>query len=93
MEEYILELFKKKDKNLTDDEVFTEIEKNKEVIEPKEVYEGVIYEGILRWISGILVCFWVSGLIFSLGGSMVHILLVLAIILFLVDMILGKKLT
>ena len=102
MEEFIHELFKKKNKSLTDDEVFTETKENKEeiyekenkkVIEPNELYKGVIYEGILYWISGILICFWVSGLIFSLGGSMVHILLVLAIILLLVEMILGRKLT
>lgn len=102
IEEFILELFKKKDKNMTDDEVFAEIKRNKEgiyekeykeFIEPKEVYEEVFYVGILRCIGGIVVCFWVLGLVFGFGGSMVHILLVVAIILFLVDMILGRKLT
>lgn len=85
IEEFILELFKKKDKNMTDDEVLSEIKSN------KEVYEEVFYVGILRCIGGIVVYFWVLGLIFDLGGSMVHILLGVAIILFLVDMILGRK--
>jgi len=48
--------------------------------------------GLLRWIGAIVVCFWVLGLIFSLGGSMVHILLVVAAIMFVLDMILGRKL-
>ena len=55
MEEFILELFKKKDKNMTDDEVFAEIKKNKDgiyekgykkFIEPEEVYKAVAYAGI-----------------------------------------------
>ncbi|MBU3143400.1 lmo0937 family membrane protein [Clostridium sp. CF012] len=49
--------------------------------------------GLLRWIGGIVVCFWVLGLIFSFGGSMLHMLLVVALIVFAVDMILGEKLT
>jgi len=47
--------------------------------------------GLLRWIGAIVVCFWVLGLIFSFGGSMVHILLVVAAIMFVLDMILGKN--
>lgn len=49
--------------------------------------------GLLSWIGGILICFWILGLIFSLGGIMVHILLVVAAIVFVVDMILGRKVT
>ncbi|WP_309245146.1 lmo0937 family membrane protein [Clostridium sp. CF012] len=55
--------------------------------------KGVLYVGLLRWIGGIVVCFWVLGLIFSFGGSMLHMLLVVALIVFAVDMILGEKLT
>jgi len=47
--------------------------------------------GLLRWIGAIVVCFWVLGLIFSFGGSMVHILLVVAAIIFVLDMVLGKN--
>ena len=49
--------------------------------------------GLLSWIGGIVVCFWILGLIFSIGGAMIHLLLVIAVIVFVVDMILkkGKK--
>mgnify|MGYP001573871399 FL=1 len=47
--------------------------------------------GFLRWIGGIIVLFWVLGLIFKIGGGMIHILLVIAAIVFIVDMISGKK--
>jgi len=48
--------------------------------------------GLLRWIGGIVICFWAIGIIFSLGGSMVNLLLVIAVIVFVVDMIIGRKL-
>jgi len=47
--------------------------------------------GILRWIGGIVVFFWALGLIFRIGGGMIHILLVIAAIVFIVDMISGRS--
>ena len=47
--------------------------------------------GFLRWLGGIVVFFWVLGLIFRIGGGMIHTLLVVAAIVFIVDMISGKK--
>ncbi|NNU76392.1 lmo0937 family membrane protein [Clostridium estertheticum] len=47
--------------------------------------------GFLRWLGGIIVLFWVLGLIFKIGGGMIHLLLVIAAIVFIVDMISGKK--
>ncbi|MGH4122566.1 MAG: lmo0937 family membrane protein [Clostridium sp.] len=47
--------------------------------------------GFLRWLGGIVVFFWALGLIFRIGGSMIHLLLVLAAIVFVVNMILGRK--
>lgn len=47
--------------------------------------------GILRWIGGIVVLFWALGLIFRIGGGMIHILLVIAAIVFIVDMISGRS--
>lgn len=47
--------------------------------------------GFLRWIGGIVVFFWVLGLIFRIGGSMIHLLLVIAAIVFIYDFIAGKK--
>ncbi|MBU3114213.1 lmo0937 family membrane protein [Clostridium lacusfryxellense] len=49
--------------------------------------------GILRWIGGIVVFFWALGLIFRIGGGLIHILLVIAVIVFIVDMISGKRRT
>ncbi|MBZ9687718.1 lmo0937 family membrane protein [Clostridium estertheticum] len=47
--------------------------------------------GFLRWIGGIVVLFWVLGLIFRIGGGLIHTLLVVAAIVFIVDMISGKR--
>ncbi|MBW9149480.1 lmo0937 family membrane protein [Clostridium sp. CM028] len=49
--------------------------------------------GVLRWIGGIVVFFWALGLIFRVGGSMIHILLLIATIVFIVDMLSGKRRT
>jgi len=48
--------------------------------------------GILRFIGGIVVFFWLLGLIFKIGGGLIHILLVVAAVVFIVDIISGKKL-
>lgn len=47
--------------------------------------------GFLSWIGGIIVFFWVLGLIFSIGGLMIHWLLVIAAISFIVDMISRRR--
>ncbi|MBU3176218.1 lmo0937 family membrane protein [Clostridium estertheticum] len=47
--------------------------------------------GLLRWIGGIVVFFWVVGFILKIGGGLIHMLLVLAVIVFLVDKISGKR--
>ena len=47
--------------------------------------------GLLRWIGGIVVFFWVLGLIFRVGGALIHTLLVIAVIVFIVDKISGKR--
>jgi len=43
--------------------------------------------GFLSWIGGIIICFWGLGLIFSIGGLMIHWLLVIASIVFIMDML------
>jgi len=45
----------------------------------------------LRWLGGIVVFFWVLGLILRIGGGMIHILLIVAVIVFIVDKIFGKR--
>ncbi|WP_291633492.1 lmo0937 family membrane protein [Clostridium sp.] len=47
--------------------------------------------GLLRLIGGIVVFFWALGLIFSIGGKLIHALLVVAVIVFIVDKISGKR--
>ena len=47
--------------------------------------------GILRWIGGIVVFFWILGFIFRIGGGMIHLLLVVAAIVFIVDMLSGRR--
>lgn len=47
--------------------------------------------GFLSWIGGIVLFFWVLGLVFSIGGVMIHWLLVIAAAAFIVSMITGKS--
>lgn len=47
--------------------------------------------GFLRMIGAVVVFFWVLGLIFRIGGSLIHLLLVIAAIIFIYDFITGKK--
>ncbi|MBU3189607.1 lmo0937 family membrane protein [Clostridium bowmanii] len=47
--------------------------------------------GILSFIGAVVVFFWVLGLIFSIGGGLIHILLVIAAIVFIVDIISKKR--
>lgn len=43
--------------------------------------------GLLRWIGGIVVLFWILGLLFRIGGGLIHILLVIAVIVFIFDLL------
>ena len=45
----------------------------------------------LRWLGGIIVFFWLLGLFFKAFGSFIHVLIVVAVIVFLYDFFLGKK--
>ncbi len=47
--------------------------------------------GFLRWIGGIVVFFWLLGLLFKVGGGLIHILLVVAAIVFIFDFITGRN--
>lgn len=46
--------------------------------------------GFLRWLGGIVVMFWLLGFLFKIGGSLIHVLLIVAAIVFLVDFITKK---
>ena len=46
--------------------------------------------GLLRWLAGILIIFWLLGLVINIGGGLIHILIVIAVILFVFDVIGGR---
>ena len=63
---------------------------SKEIVEERRtVY--VPHLGLLSWIGGTVLLFWVLGLIFSIGGLMIHWLLLIAAIVFIVDMMSEKN--
>ena len=45
---------------------------------------------IIRWIGAIVVFFWVLGLVLRIGGGLIHLLLIVAAIIFIVDFIRRK---
>jgi len=47
----------------------------------------------LRWLGGFVVMFWLIGLIFSIGGSLINLLLLVAAIIFVIDAIFGRRKT
>lgn len=46
---------------------------------------------MLWTILGILVVLWLLGLVANIGGGLIHLLLVLAVIVFLVNMFSGRR--
>ena len=44
----------------------------------------------LRWLGGIVVLFWLLGLLLRIGGGFVHILLIAAAIVFIFDFVTGR---
>lgn len=46
---------------------------------------------ILWFIVGVLILFWVLGLAFKIGGGLIHIILVVAGIIFIFQLITGKR--
>jgi len=46
--------------------------------------------GFLRWLIGIIIIIWILGLVLKIGGGMIHILLVIAVVIFVIDMVMGK---
>ncbi|MFC6464121.1 lmo0937 family membrane protein [Marinilactibacillus sp. GCM10026970] len=42
-------------------------------------------------LIGLLLLFWVLGLVFNIAGSLIHFLLVIALIVFIFNMITGRK--
>ncbi|SFK57002.1 hypothetical protein SAMN04488569_10511 [Marinilactibacillus piezotolerans] len=46
---------------------------------------------MLWTLIGLLLLFWVLGFVFEIAGGLVHILLVIALIVFIYNMITGRK--
>ena len=46
--------------------------------------------GLLRWLAGLLIILWLMGLVLNIGGGMIHVLIVIAVILFIFDAISGR---
>lgn len=46
---------------------------------------------MIKTLIGLLILFWVLGLIFDIAGGIVHILLVIALIVFVFDFITGRR--
>jgi uncharacterized protein DUF5670 len=42
-------------------------------------------------IVGILVLLWLLGLLFRIGGGLIHVLLVIAVVVFLFNLITGRR--
>ena len=47
--------------------------------------------GLLRWLVGVLIIFWLLGLLLNIGGGLLHILIVIAVIVFIFDTIGGRR--
>ena len=41
----------------------------------------------LRWLGGFVALFWLMGILFSIGGNLINILLVVATIVFVIDVL------
>lgn len=48
---------------------------------------------MLWTIIGILLILWILGLIAKVGGALIHILLVVAAIIFIINLVTGRKRT
>jgi len=45
----------------------------------------------LRWLGGIIVFIWLLGLVFKVFGGFIHVLIVVAVIVFLYDFFIGRR--
>ena len=46
---------------------------------------------MIRTIIGILVVLWILGLLVHIGGDLIHLLIVAAVIIFLWDLLTGRR--
>lgn len=53
--------------------------------------KGGVNLNILKWIGAVVIFFWIIGLVFRIGGMLIHWLLVIAAVVFIADFFMGKK--
>ena len=46
---------------------------------------------MLTWLIGLLVVLWLIGLLAHIGGGIIHILLVVALVLFIWNLVTGRR--
>lgn len=46
---------------------------------------------MIRGLIGLLILFWILGLVFDIAGGFVHVLLVIAVVAFVFDFITGRR--
>ncbi len=46
---------------------------------------------MLRFIVGLLVVLWLLGFLIKIGGGLIHILLIVALVVFIYDMVTKNK--
>ena len=47
--------------------------------------------GLLWTLIVLLLVFWIIGLLVHVGGGLIHLLLVIALVLFIVNMLTGRR--
>jgi Family of unknown function (DUF5670) len=52
----------------------------------------LLQEGLMLWtIVGILLVLWLLGVVGHVGGSLIHLLLVVAVVVFLINLVSGRR--
>ena len=46
---------------------------------------------MIMWLIGVLIVLWLIGLLAHIGGGLIHILLVIALVVFIWNMITGRR--
>ena len=47
--------------------------------------------GLLRMIVGVMIVLWLLGFVLNIGGGLIHLLIVIAVIVFVFDFIGGRN--
>jgi hypothetical protein len=53
--------------------------------------KGTTLAGLLWTIIVVLVVLWLLGIVIHIGGGLIHLLLVVALVLFVINMLTGRR--